>query len=255
MKIDRKKVQDGIVQITTSDERYYYIEELDRYLPSLTYILSFYPKGKSFESWLKDNGSESDNIRDEAAVRGSKIHQALESLKNGNEVKHDDLFLNTKTNNEEELTGEEYTAVCKWVEWCKEKQPKFLLNETTLYSEKYGFACTLDEVYLLGDQLYIDDIKTGKSIHETHKFQVSAVKRALLESVAKKRISIKATPEQLTNAKLTITQINASLNKKGIRITEIDEDFEGFQLAYKLWERAVRQKNPPQIELPEAIKL
>jgi len=253
MKIEYKQVGKNSIQITTSDERWYKVE--NTFYPSLTWILSHYPKGKQMEAWLKNNGNDSDRIRDEAAVRGSKVHQALEVLKTGKEVKHDDLFLNTQTNKEEELTGEQYGAIISWVEWVKENNPIFLLNETTLYSEKYGFACTLDDVFLIGDQLYINDIKTSKSIYDTHKMQVSAVKRALLESISKKRISIKATKEQILNAKLSILQINGTLNKKGVRFTEIEDDFDGFILAKNLWEREVAKKTPLQRDYPLSIKI
>jgi hypothetical protein len=38
-------------QITLPDSRYY--RRNGNYYPSITYVLSYYPKGKFFEDWLK----------------------------------------------------------------------------------------------------------------------------------------------------------------------------------------------------------
>ena len=40
-------------QITTNDSRFY--EDGEKTYPSVTYVLSYYPKGRHFEEWLKKN--------------------------------------------------------------------------------------------------------------------------------------------------------------------------------------------------------
>ena len=45
-------------QITTNDSRFY--EDGKLTYPSVTFVLSYYPKGKHFEEWLKKVGYASD---------------------------------------------------------------------------------------------------------------------------------------------------------------------------------------------------
>ena len=62
----------NIVQITTTGERWYSRVETDlntgldqiNYRPSTTWIVGFYPKGKGYETWLKNiTGSDSGHYR------------------------------------------------------------------------------------------------------------------------------------------------------------------------------------------------
>ena len=54
------KVSDDAQQITMPDSRYY--RRNGNYYPSITYVLSYYPKGKFFEDWLKKVGYSADWI-------------------------------------------------------------------------------------------------------------------------------------------------------------------------------------------------
>ena len=61
MKIERRTVdaERGIVQITTSDSRWYLVQKKDepeRYIPSVTWICSYYPTGIGFMKWLAEKG-------------------------------------------------------------------------------------------------------------------------------------------------------------------------------------------------------
>ena len=72
-------------QITFLDNRFYTTEG-DGYVPSVTTILQAYPKDAAYFQWLKANGEESDNIRDEAGRRGSIVHDLTERYDNGEEI-------------------------------------------------------------------------------------------------------------------------------------------------------------------------
>ena len=48
------EISEDAKQITLPDSRYY--RRNGKYYPSVTYVLSYYPKGKFFEDWLKKVG-------------------------------------------------------------------------------------------------------------------------------------------------------------------------------------------------------
>ena len=52
------EISDDHKQITLPDGRYY--QRNGEYYPSVTYVLSHYPKGKFFEDWLKKVGYSAD---------------------------------------------------------------------------------------------------------------------------------------------------------------------------------------------------
>ena len=89
--IRRKDAERGIIQITTTDERWYAREEFNQatglpeihFRPSVTWMADYYPKGIGFNMWLKKNGDESDQIARLAADRGYKVHRACALLNDG----------------------------------------------------------------------------------------------------------------------------------------------------------------------------
>jgi len=65
MKVKKKynrilQISDDSKQITLPDSRYY--QRNGEYYPSITYVLSAYPKGKFFHDWLKKVGYAADHI-------------------------------------------------------------------------------------------------------------------------------------------------------------------------------------------------
>jgi hypothetical protein len=74
--VDEKK---RIVQVTTTDERWYVRESADektglpsyKYVPSVTWIAGHYPKGVGFYKWLADKGwNEAEAIKTAAGGKG-----------------------------------------------------------------------------------------------------------------------------------------------------------------------------------------
>ena len=89
--IDQSK---GIVQITTPDERYYSISTTNaktglpeyQYIPSVTWIAGYYPKGIAFYKWLADKGwDDSQALKISAGNRCSRVHAVTEILESGGE--------------------------------------------------------------------------------------------------------------------------------------------------------------------------
>ena len=71
-------------QITTNDSRFY--EDGNKTYPSVTYVLSYYPKGKNFEDWLKKVGYASDFIAKKAADEGTLVHNLAERYLRGDKI-------------------------------------------------------------------------------------------------------------------------------------------------------------------------
>ena len=86
--------KEGDKQINVLDSRFYRRE--DKYYPSVTSILNYFPKNQFFHSWLKDVGHNSDIIASKAAAEGTQVHTAVEEFLHGNEIQWLDKFGNAK---------------------------------------------------------------------------------------------------------------------------------------------------------------
>ena len=75
------EISEDATQITLPDARYY--RRNGKYYPSVTYVLSYYPKGKFFENWLKDVSHNSDIIVRRASEEGTAVHDAIERFLDG----------------------------------------------------------------------------------------------------------------------------------------------------------------------------
>lgn len=248
--VDEKR---GVMQVTLTDERWYTLPIKDeqtgnptyRYVPSVSWICSHYPKGKAFWVWLASKGwDESQALKQQAGEKGSKIHSAVEMLIAGQELKHNDQLMNPQTGLMEELTVEEWEAILSFGLWVKETKPKFILNEVTVISEQYGFAGTVDAVIEIDGQIYIVDFKSGQYIWPEYEIQVSAYKQALSEMGKKTK-----------DAKLAILQLGYRKNKKQFKFTEVDDQFSLFLASKQIWEKETAGQKVLQKDLPISIKL
>jgi hypothetical protein len=127
MKVEIRQIKDGLLRITCPDERWY-VKDETTFVPSNTWVCSYYPKGKGYEQWLKNNGDEAENLKKEAGNKGSKVHQAIEDLLNGVEVKLDAKYMNNDLGREEELTVEEYGILMTFVAWWKDLTANSTVN-------------------------------------------------------------------------------------------------------------------------------
>ena len=88
------KISDDHQQITLPDSRFY--QRNGEYYPSITHVLSSYPKGKHFEDWLKKVGYSSEYIVKKAAEEGTQTHQLCEDYLNGKECTFLDQYYKPK---------------------------------------------------------------------------------------------------------------------------------------------------------------
>ena len=72
-------------QITLQDSRFYQ-RDPETYYPSVTTVLSYFPKGRFFEVWLKEVGMNADIIMRKAGDEGTQVHNAIERYLEGKQV-------------------------------------------------------------------------------------------------------------------------------------------------------------------------
>ena len=85
---------EGDKQVNILDSRFY--KRNNKYYPSVTSILNYFPKNKFFHEWLKDVGHNADIIASKAAAEGTQVHNAIESFLQGEEINWLDEYGNAK---------------------------------------------------------------------------------------------------------------------------------------------------------------
>lgn len=259
--VDEKR---GLIQVTIADERWYLkgilneVTGIPEYtgVPSVTWIAGSYPKGLGFYKWLADKGwDEAESIKNAAGEKGSKVHLAIGSILAGLEVRIDSKFLNKSTGNEEELTLEECDCLISFINWKKSIEEEYVLksivSETTVFSDKYSYAGTVDWIIeLIHKQTgvvsyWIIDFKTGQYIWKEYELQISAYKRTV-ENGENNFPEIK----DVSNIKIAILQLGYRKNKNGYKFTEMTDKFDLFLTAQKIWKEEHGEEQPNKKDYP-----
>ena len=246
--------QRKIVQVTTSDERWYLKDAEDaktglpiyEYVPSVTWICEFYPKGIAFYKWLANKGwDEAEAIKVAAGDKGSKVHFAIKDLIQGKEVAIDAKYLNPTSGEAEELTLEEYGCLMSFVDWFKEDKPRFINAEFVVWGQ--GYAGTIDLLAEIDGQKWLIDFKTSQYIWPSHELQVSAYKHA---------INYPDSKEERDDLKLAILQLGYKLNKhKKYKFSEIEDHYQEFLAAKSIWAKETKGVEPKQRDYPLSVSL
>lgn len=238
MKIESRVVDQerGIVQITSSDSRWYQVGEI--FYPSVTWICHVgLPKGVGYERWLAEKGmDEAEAVKQAAADKGSKVHQAISDILNGKTIKMDDKY-SSDGKEPEELSVAEWEAIMSFASWVNETQPEVLKVDYTLVNEKEGYAGTIDFKCKIDGKVWIVDIKTSKDVYLSHEAQISAYKEADPECEA-----------------IAILQVGYARNKNKYKFTEIEPCYPIFKAAKDIWEKETSRKQPLQREYPLELK-
>lgn len=230
----------GIVRITTSDERWYAkavenettgLPEF-KALPSVTWIVSVYPKLGLLKLRDELGAEETDLLKKLGGERGTKVHEAITAAIEGNEVRVDSKFTNPNTGIPEELTAEEVGCVMSFVSWRNAVKPKFLVWDRNVYSEKYGFAGTLDAIAEIDGELVLIDFKTSKVIGTDYEMQVSAYREAIVSGE-------NPVMEGGREIKMAILQLGTKAlktNPQEYRWRPVENCFDLFLATRKVWE-------------------
>ncbi len=253
--VDEKR---GLMQVTTDDERFYIKESKDPetglpchiYLPSATWITKYVPKGYGFEKWLGDKGWDvAQEIKMDRGKYGTRVHAAIDMLVNGEDVEISGLFKDPygERAEMEPLTFEEYHAVWTFQEWWKEytqeHEVEVIETEFSLWSHKLGFAGTVDLLAKVDGVYTIFDWKTSKSVYLGHKAQISAYRKEMLAQLKTEEIN------------MAILQIGYDKNKKGFKLTEIEDCWIEFEAAHTFWRKENDGSKPFQKDYPLKLSL
>jgi hypothetical protein len=158
-------------QITILDSRYYQRGE-DLFYPSVTYVLSYFPKDKFFETWMKDVGHNADLIMRKAGDEGTQVHQAIEKYLAGEEI----VWI--EENGVVNYSLDVWKMILKFVDFWQTYKPTLIESETHLFTDVLKVAGTGDLVVEIEEKLWLLDIKTSNSLHFTYDLQLSVYKQA-----------------------------------------------------------------------------
>lgn len=248
-----------IVQVTTTDERWYMKPSANKEsgvpeyvaVPSVTFIAHSYPKGIGYMKWLSDKGwDEAKAIKNAAGNKGSKVHQACDAILSGHEVRIDSTFMNHETDKEEELTLEECDAIISFVKWMNDLKGdgrvlKSIANEKVLFSEQHGYAGTFDFICKIDDEYWLIDFKTSQYVWPEHQLQMSAYK----EAIENGENPIENLPEDAV-LNLAILQLGYRLNKNGYKWNVVEPKFELFLATKQIWQNEHGKEKPSQKDYP-----
>ena len=236
-------------QINFLDRRVYKRSE-GVYYPSVTTILQYMPKNKFFDTWLKDVGHNADYIMKKAGKEGTQVHEAAEKLVKGEEVSWMDDYGNARYS---QIVWE---MILKFAEFWNTYKPELISTEDFVWSDKYKYAGTADLVVKMDGEVWLLDLKTSNSIHKSYDLQLASYAKALEEC---KGIKIERTGIIWLKA-----HTRSASKKKGVYqgkgwqvkvIDKIDENFELFNLIYKLYSLENPTVEPIYNSYPTTIKL
>lgn len=160
------------------DERFYTIDN-QTYYPSVTTVLSAYPKSPHLYEWMKNNGRNSDEILKEAAIQGSNVHNAIEEFLKGKEIV---WFVDGK----EMYTLKEWQMITKFMDFYTTLVQEVESVEFMMFSNKYKIGGTIDLICQINGERWIIDYKTSNSMYKTYELQLAAYKEGFEEQTGEK---------------------------------------------------------------------
>ncbi len=153
-------------QINFLDTRFYLRN--DKYYPSITQVLQLFPKGKYYETWLKDVGHNSSHIAAKAALTGTRTHELIERYLKGEKLE----WLKKDGTDNYEL--DVWRMTLRFVEFWETYKPTLIHSEIHLYSDIYEIAGTCDLVLEINNELWLLDIKTSNHLQNSYDLQTAA---------------------------------------------------------------------------------
>jgi genome maintenance exonuclease 1 len=237
-------------RITLEDGRFYQRKE-GVYYPSVTTVLSYFPKDRFFETWLKEVGTNADIIMRRAGDEGTQVHTAIESYLKGEEVTWVNQYGSTK------YSLKVWQMILKFVEFWETYKPTLVASEVHVFSDELQIAGTADLVVEMNDELWLLDIKTSNFLHESYDLQLACYAQAWNECFDKpiQRMGI-VWLKAMTRGE---SKKADKMQGKGWEVKEPKESFETNKQVFKHLFEIFKFKNPelkPITEiLPTSVKL
>lgn len=235
-------------QLTFLDARYYKTED-GGFVPSVTHVLDFYPKGAAYFNWLKEAGKDADEIRDEAGRRGSVVHKLTELYDAGEEVH----LVNPNGSIDYKLN--EWAMFERYVEFRRRFQFVTDSIELNIISKELGYAGTIDRVIDMYGKKILLDIKTSNAIYPSYWLQLAAYRSLLMNTVGKKvdKVAI-----LWLNAKTRTEGKKGDIQGIGWQMVikdDTNKDLDLFNATYQLWMAENATSKPKQLTYQISHKL
>jgi hypothetical protein len=243
-----------IKTITFLDERFYQSPDTGSWYPSNTTILDVYPKGYGYIQWLKDLGSNADQVMKRAGEQGTHIHDAIESYLKGKELiwKDDDK-------EEPNYTLEEWMMILKFVDFYNTYKPETIAIEAPLVSDTLGFGSRLDYICRLPafpDDVWYIDWKSGGGIYKSHEIQASAC-----QEIWNEKEEIKVTRTGLLHLDASTRgadKTGKTIQGLGWKLVEVQDQpktYELFKHALAIWKEENPNPLPKNMIYPDRVSM
>jgi len=236
-------------QVNFLDTRFY--KKGEKYYPSITSVLQYFPKNKFFENWLKDVGHNSDIIVRKAANEGTQVHEAIEDYLLGKEL----TWLNEY--GEAKYSMDVWKNILKFDEFWKQVKPTLIESEIHLFSDEAEIAGTCDLVLEIDGEIWILDIKTSNSLHTSQDLQIAAYAKMWNETFEEK--VVRAGILWLKSAKRGPDKSGKKIQGKGWEVYEssrsIEENWGFFQKILDLYHLENPDAKPAFESFPLSVKL
>lgn len=244
------RIADNALRFNEDTNDYTHLSTGQR-LHRVTTPLQIIAKGYGFNNWLKTQGFAADEILKKSQEDGTAVHgvcEAFQLSKDKSRKYFDSLvkaanlspeavqkctgFWNCFKEIKPEILGVElkiyHTGV--WVEDTEydEDSGDFV---TTRYFDKGGYAGTMDAVWKVGDEIWLLDLKTGKSLHKEMRLQLAAYTRAFNLLYDNEKYKTAITHRKILHLKDTKT----GYNLKAVD-TDVSKDYGMYQTVRSLAE-------------------
>src|SRR3972149_30362 len=142
--------------ITIPDEHWYQSSITKAWLPSVTNLLSAYPKGKEYEKYLQQVGMNAPIILKHAGIIGSETHDLIDE--------YEKLPPNYKTSflsedGKEKYKFEVWQLYCKAMEFFNKFPSKIIVHEFPFANDELGYGGRIDRICELKNQIWLIDYK------------------------------------------------------------------------------------------------
>lgn len=236
-------------QVNFLDNRFY--KRNEEYYPSVTSILQYFPKGKFFETWLKDVGHNADIIAKKASDEGTQVHSLIERYLTGEKIE----WLDKKGYANCSLSV--WQMLLRFVDFWETEKPELIESEIHLFSDTYKIAGTCDLVLRMRNELWILDIKTSNSIHTSYDLQLAAYTTCWNETFEEK--VIKNGIIWLKSSKQKSDKKGEKIQGKGWEIVtsdrSIEENMDLFLKVYDLYKLENPSQEPIFNKFPTSVQL
>ena len=139
--------------------------------PRTTAVLKHTLYNPALEAWrLRVGFDQSEQIKNDAAIRGTNVHDILKKLARDEKI---------------EIPKEYENHANQFAKFREHYAPKFIATERTLFSEKHVFATTGDAIATiegLASKPLAVEYKTSKDLYPSHFYQAAAEAKLVEEN-------------------------------------------------------------------------